>query len=305
MTEQYVAPMLALLLVSVMLFAGCAQDADAVGDTVTIGSYKYSETLILGEMAKILIEEHTDLKAENIGTFEGSHILHTATVSGDLDMYANWTGTQFTGVLEMEVTEDWRDNERVYEYCREQFEKQFNQTWLPPLGFNNTYALKMRRDDAEELGIETISDLRGVDSEIVVGTDANFQEREGDGYNAFTDHYDLEFADAIAMEIGLMYRAVDAGDVDCIVAYATDGRTAALDLKVLEDDMGFFPPYDGGFVVRQQLLDAYPEVEEALSVLWGHFDDERMAGLNARVDVHEEEYQDVAREYLEKMGWID
>ncbi len=288
--------------------AGCGEpvddDPDAPRGELVIGSSTFSEPWILGEIAKVLLED-AGFEVEHMIGFQGATLMHSATLGGELDIYPSWTGTQFTGVLEMEVTEEWRDPEKVYDYVYDEFQEQFDQTWSPPLGFNNTYALAVRSDFAEEHGLETTSDLRDLAPDLVIATDPTFQERIGDGYNDMLDHYDMEFGEVVGMDYGLMYRAVAQGDVDVAVAYTTDGRVVAMDLAILEDDLLFFPPYDGAMVMRNEILEQYPDIEEILSVMWGAFDEETMGALNAEVDVHEREYTDVAREFAEEMGWID
>lgn len=280
------------------------EDPDGPRGSLVIGSSTFSEPWILGEIAKVLLED-AGFEVEHMIGFQGATLQHSAMVGGELDIYPSWTGTQFTGVLEMEVTEEWRDPEKVYDFVYDEFQDRFDQTWSPPLGFNNTYALAVRRDFAEEHDLETTSDLRDLAPELIIATDPTFQERIGDGYDDMLEHYDLEFDEVVGMDYGLMYRAVAEGDVDVAVAYTTDGRIVAMDLVILEDDRLFFPPYDGAMVMRNEILEQYPDIEEILSVMWGAFDEETMGALNAEVDVNEREYTDVAREFAEEMGWID
>ncbi len=307
---------LALSLLSLAAFAaGCgggeADDTPSNGDSdmpsgsITIASSDFSEPWILGEIAKILLEENGNLDVTHTTNIQGSNVLHAGMESGDFDLYPNWTGTQFAGVLEMEITEEWRDREKVYDYVKEQFDEQFDAHWFPPLGFDNTYALCVRRDFAEEHGLETVSDIRPIAPDLEVSMDPTFKDRAGDGWEDFQAYYDMEFARGRSMDYGLLYRAVAQEDVDAAIAYSTDGRVAALDLKILEDDKSFFPPYDGAFVARNDTLEEFPQIEEVLSVMWGEFDVETMAALNAEVDVEDRDYQDVAREFAEEMGWID
>ena len=290
------------LVISLMAvgLAGCGGD----DRTITVGSSTFSEPWILAEVAAILLED-AGFEVEHIRGFQGAALQHSAMIGGELDIYVSWTGTQFTGILEMEVTEEWRDRDRVYDYVYEQFNDRYDQTWSPTLGFNNTYILAVRRSFAEEHNLETSSDLRELAPDLVIGMDPTFPERIGDGYSDMLEHYDFEFAEGASMEYGLMYRAVAEGDVDVAVAYSTDGRIITMDLKILEDDLGFFPPYDGALVIDNETLEEHPEIMDILAPMWGAFDEDVMGELNARVDVHEEEYDDVARDFVEEMGWID
>ena len=313
------ALLLALAMVGMVAACGPDEDPDDVADNgddpaddpveterITIGSTTFSEPWILGEAVKILLNEHVEgLEVDHVSGLQGSTMLHTAMMSGDLDLYVSWTGTQFTGVLEMEVTDEWKSAERVFDYVKQEFEEQFEQTWLPPFGFNNTYAIAVRQDFAEEHGLETSSDLVDLAPDMVIGVDQTFKERIGDGYFDMCEVYGFEFKDAVDMDYGIMYRSVAEGEVDAIVAYSTDGRIASMNLTILEDDKEFFPPYDGALVLRMDLLERYPEIEEVLTPLFGTIDEEVMGALNARVDVNEEEFEDVARDFLVQRGLID
>ncbi len=313
--------MLALILTTAMLAlallaAGCGGNGDSEpspdnGDddmpsgSITIASTDFSEPWILAEIAKVLLEENGNLDVTHTRNIQGSTVLHSGMESGDFDLYVSWTGTQFAGVLEKEITDEWRDREKVYDYVKEEFDEEFDAHWFPPLGFDNTYALCVRDAFAEEHDLETISDIREIAPEIEVSMDATFKDRPGDGWEAFLEYYDLEFARGHSMNYGLLYRAVAEEEVDAAIAYSTDGRVSALDLRILEDDKGFFPPYDGALVARNDTLEEFPQIEEVLSVMWDAFDIETMSSLNAQVDVEERDYEDVARDFVEEKGWID
>jgi len=302
----------ALVLVMALLASGCGSPAAQTGKpepkepgrTLRIGSTVFAETWMLAEMVKLLMEEHLGVKVEHIRNFQGSTPLHAAMRAGELDMYISYTGTQFTGILEMEVTDEWKDRHKIYQFVKDEFAQRFNHHWFEPFGFNNTYILAVREDFAEKNNLKTTSDLVPLAPGLVIGTDQTFQERIGDGYDDFTREYGLTFKEAVAMDYGLMYRAVAHGDVDVIVAYSTDGRIPAMNLALLEDDKGFFPPYDGVLVARMELLQEYPELEKILSPILGTIDDMTMAELNQEVDVKEREFYEVAQEFLKDKGLI-
>lgn len=303
----------AVALIGMLVGCGATDEPAENGDDppretrrASIGSTSFSEPWILAEMVMILLNEKVDgLEVNHVSLLEGSTMLHSAMMSGDLDMYISWTGTQFTGVLEMEVTEEWRDPQKVFEYVKSEFEERFEQTWLPPFGFNNTYAVAVRQDFADQHNLSKVSDLADLAEDMVIGVDTTFKERPGDGYYDMCQTYGFEFKQAVDMDYGIMYRSAAEGEVDAIVAYSTDGRIASMNLTVLEDDLDFFPPYDGGLVVTLDLLEEFPEIEEVLSPLFGTIDEAVMGELNARVDVHEEEFEDVARDFLVERGLID
>lgn len=302
--NQKIALIAAVALVVGMLALGGCQSDDK--DTIVLGSHVFSEPWILVEMAKLLIEENIDgVEVEHISGLQGAQVLHGAITTGEIDLYMSWTGTDFTGRLDMEVTDEWRDRDKVYDFVKEEFEERYDITLSPPLGFENTYAAAVTADFAEEHGLERISQLERLAPELTVGVDQWFMEQEGDGYNDFTEYYGFEFGRAVEMDYGIMYRSVQTGDVDVIIAYSTDGRIVSMDLVILEDDLSFFPPYDGVYVMSLDLLERFPEVQEALAPLFGTIDERTMGALNAEVDVNEREFQDVAREYLQERGLID
>jgi glycine betaine/choline ABC-type transport system substrate-binding protein len=292
-----------------------AQDADL--PTVTIGSKDFTEQIIVSEMLAVLLEDagYTVDRVLNLG---GSAIVHTALADGEIDAYVEYTGTGLLAILGLEIPEVDADAvstvegtppaggglaETVYEIVRTEYQEQFDLVWLEPWGFNNTYTLAMRADDVEEMGLETISDLEGIAGDLIFGATQEFVVRP-DGLPGLTEAYGFEFGNAVGMDPGLVYSALDNGDVDVISAFATDGRIPALNLVTLEDDLGFFPPYFAAPVVRQELLDASPEIAEIFNQLAGLIDDQTMADLNFRVDEGGEEPLDVATSFLEEQGLI-
>ncbi len=302
--------LLAMATIAILLVAaGCGgDDADAGSDEfptldLTVGSSTFSEPWILSEMVKIFLEELGHNVTHTINVQPDT--THAAMVAGDMDFYMSWTGTQFAGILEMEVTEEWRDREKVFDYVHDEFQERYNQTWFPSLGFNNTYALAVRQDFADEHDLQKATDLVPLAPELEIATDSTFQERIGDGFDDMAEHYGFEFKAVHGMSYGILYRAVAEGEVDVSVAYSTDGRIPAMNLVVLEDDKAFFPPYDGCIVARNEVLEKDPRIEETLSVMWGAIDEATMARLNTAVDVEEREFEDVAREFMIEQGWID
>jgi glycine betaine/choline ABC-type transport system substrate-binding protein len=191
----------------------------------------------------------------------------------------------------------------VYEIVATEYQSQFDVAWLEPWGFNNTYTLALRGDQASELGVVTITDLLDHDQDLVLGATQEFLVRD-DGLVGLEEVYGLEFADAVGLDPGLVYGAIESGDVDVISAFATDGRIPALGLTLLEDDLGFFPPYYAAPVIRQEILDQSPEVADILNQLSGMIDDETMADLNFQVDDGGLEAADVARTFLVEQSLI-
>lgn len=286
-----------VLLVLILLVPGCGHRAD----TVVIGGKKFSEQSILGEMYAALIEKHTQLRVERRFWLGGTQVVHQAILRGDIDMYPEYTGTAYQVVLKQSGL---NDPKRVFEAVRRAYAKQFHLRWLDPIGFNNTYALTMRRDDAERLNLRTISDLSERSDRLVAGLDPEFLERP-DGWPGLTKAYDLRLTSKPRqMDPGLVYRAVANGDVDVVDTYSTDGRIPAFKLVILEDDKRFFPPYYAAPVVREDVLKAHPELTKVLNMLAGKVSEAEMQRLNYEVDQQEKRPEDVARRFLREKGLL-
>lgn len=274
---------------------------------VRIGSHSNTEQLILAELI-IQVLEYAGYETEQ-SNLAGTFLVHEARNAGDIDVHVEYTGAGLT-VLEQNVADLREEGDPpqdvtsiVFDEVKRGYEENWNATWLEPFGFNNTYAMGMREAHAEALGIETVSDLKDHAGELVLGAQHEFLVRE-DGLPGMQDLYDIEFQNSQSMESGLMYSALDNEDVDVISAYSTDGRIQVLNIRLLEDDLGFFPPYHAAPVVRMELLDESPEVADVISQLAGQISDEQMQSLNYEVDNGGEEPADVARNFLTEEGLI-
>lgn len=303
------APLAALLATTMIMLAGCpreearTQEPSApgpapAGQEIVIGSKNFTEQVIIGEIMAQVLEHHLGVTVDRKFNLGGTFVCFSALKQGDLDLYADYTGTGLTAVLEREVM---RDADEVYNVVKDAYESEFGLTWLEPFGFNNTYALTMRRADAERLNITTISDLVAHAGEMVMGCTYEFLERP-DGYPGLEKRYGLQFKGTRGMDAGLTYRAAASEAVDVIDGFATDGRIPAFDLVILEDDRGFFPPYHAAPVVRMDVLERNPGIAEALNRLAGKIDDDTMRDMNYRVDEKNERPRDVAQEFLTAAG---
>jgi len=270
------------------------------GNTLIVGSKKFTEQRLLGEMLAQLVEDRTELTVERQFNLGGTMICHQALVDGDIDVYPEYTGTALVTILDRAVI---REPDAAYDVVAEAYDEQFDCIWLEPIGFNNTYAIAVREDDAAERRWSTISDVKGAAGELSAGFTHEFLGRD-DGYPGLKRKYDLSFEATRAMAPALMYKAIADGDVDVISAFATDGRIAAYDLQILDDDAGFFPPYFAAPVVRQAALEAHPELRKALGALAGRIDDATMQRLNFEVDEKKRDVADVARDFLTAQGLI-
>ncbi len=296
MKRVIVSTLLILATASLLFAGGGSEDA-----TINVAAQDVNETVILANMAKIIIEESTAYEATVNTNFTGSSVLHQAMVGGEIDVYPTWTGTQLTGVLRYEGPN--LTGEETFRRVKEGFEDSFGFTWTEPFGFNNTYVLVVRRETAEEYDLEVSSDLAPYAAEWRLAGDDNYDTRP-DAYPGWSAHYGIEFDEVLPMSYGLIYRAIDQGEVDVAAAYATDSRIEKLDLVLLEDDQEFFPDYSGAYVVSDRVIEEYPDVIEALNVLSGMIPTEEMIALNSRYD-DGEEADVIAREWLEANGIID
>lgn len=295
--------LLVLIAVTVVVFVAVIATQLRLRADVVVGGKDFTEQNVLGEIVALMIEENSDLSVDRRLYLGGTMICFRALQAGALDLYVEYTGTGLVNILDQEVIQD---PDEAYRTVQERFNELYELSWLAPLGFNNTYTLTMRRDHAEELGVEKISDLQDIDtSDLSAGFDAEFIERP-DGYPGLKEHYGFEVAGSVRqMDPGLMYRAAADGSVDIICAFATDGRIAAYDLLVLEDDLAFFPPYYAAPLVRNDTLQRFPELSGILNRLEGAISDEEMSEMNLRVDEDGESPRDVARQFLTEKGLID
>ena len=286
--------MLAMALV-VVSFSGCGKD------TIVIGSKDFGENIVLGEMFAQLIEKNTDMKVTRKLNMGGTFVCFEAIKKGDIDIYPEYTGTGLTAQLKMDVV---GEPDEAYRIVSEEFDKQFDITWLNPLGFNNTYTLAVTQAVYEQYGIETYSDLVKISDNLVFGAEHEFFDRQ-DGYDGLVDFYGMKFkGEPKKMNTALKYQAIGNGDMDVTDAFATDGPIKQYNLKVLEDDKGFFPPYYAAPIIRNKTLEEHPELSGLLNQLSGLLDDEAMTELNYLVDVEGKSVEATARDFLTEQGLI-
>lgn len=250
------------------------------GDAVVIGSKNFTEQDVLGEILAQELEER-GIPVERRFHLGGTFVCHNALVGGEIDLYPEYTGTALTAILKRAPVQD---PERALREVADAYARRWDLVWGPPLGFENTFALVVRRADAESLDLRTITDLGGVAARMTAGFGPEFMARE-DGYPGLRVAYGFEFGRIRQLDLGLMYRALAEREIDVAVANSTDGRIDALDLIVLADDRRYFPPYEAAAVVRRKALDRHPGLAEALEALGGVLDAGTMRRLNREIDV--------------------
>ena len=268
---------------------------------IVIGSKNFTESLMLGELMAQEIEAHSQLKVERRFYLAGTYICQQAILSGRIDIYPEYTGTALTAILKQKVE---RDRAEVYQRVKSGYETRLGLTLSPPFGFNNTFAMEIRGDDARKLGVNTLSQAAAYAPHWRAGFGYEFMERP-DGYPGLAAAYGLHFAEAPrVMDLGLLAPALKNHQIDMAAGNATDGLIPALDLFVLDDDRHYFPPYEAVAVVRQQTLHEHPEVAQALAALGGKISDDDMRKMNYALDGQHRDAKEVAREFLSSKGLI-
>lgn len=281
-----------------LLLPSCAPSHS---NRIVIGSKNFTESLMLGEIMAQLIESRMHITVERRFYLAGSYICQQAILAGRIDIYPEYTGTALTAILKQKVG---GDRAGVYQRVKSEYETRFGLTLGPPFGFNNTFAMEIRGDDARRLKLKTLSEAAAFTPQWQAGFGYEFMERP-DGYAGLAAAYGLHFAaPPRIMDLGLLAPALKNHQIDMAAGNATDGLIPALDLFVLEDDRHYFPPYEAVAVVRQQTLQQHPELAEILSELDGKISDQEMQKLNYALDGQHRDAQDVAREFLRSKALV-
>ena len=269
---------------------------------ITIGGKADTESEVLANLAGQLLEAEGFEVERELGM--QSVLVRQALETDEVDFYYEYTGTAYTLYHEEEDQDIMTDSQEVYEWVREADEEE-NIIWLDRLDYNNTYTVMLRQEDAEEWGVESISDLAAEQDELDLefATDTEFYERP-DGFYALTEAYGLEFADVSRMSAGIIYEALQEGQIDSGTGYSTDGRIEAFGLVNLEDDQDFFPVYNPAPTIRADVLEEYPEIEEILKPLAENLSEEEVREMNGQVDIEHREAEDVTEEWLEDNGLL-
>lgn len=295
--KNFMGLAIALVFLLSIALTGCSG-----GDKIVIGSKDFSENILLGEIFSQLIEAKTDIKVERKLNLGGTFVCFEAIKNGQIDIYPEYTGTGLTAQLKMDVI---GEPDEAYRVVAEEFNKQFDIKWLSPLGFNNTYTLAVNDKVYQQYGVETFSDLAKISENLVFGAEHEFFDRQ-DGYEGLVEKYSLKFkGEPKKMNVSLKYQAIGNGDMDVTDAFATDGAIKQYNLKVLTDDLGFFPPYYAAPIIRNATLERYPELEDVLNTLANAIDDATMTELNYKVDVEGKNVATVAKEFLNERGLLE
>lgn len=290
-----------------VLAAFCMLVPYGIGTSGDIELYDgdYSETQLMHHMVKMLVEDKTDLSVNIKDQMSQVNNFNALKSDGHTcDLMISYDGTLLTTFFHQDVT-DVPDGITIYDYVNKVAAEKYNMQMLEKLGFDNTYAVAVPQEIADKYNLEKVSDLVPVANQLTFGAEQSFFTLEGSmKYNPFVEFYGLNFKDSIPVDQGLKYTAIENGSFDVTVVYATDGLNRKVGLKVLEDDRSFFPDYNGAFLVRNDLIEKYPELESILNELAGAISTEQMAELTYQVDVAGRSVDDVAKEFLVNLGLI-
>ena len=279
------------ILLLAMTLVGCSNNQEK---RIAIASKNFTEQVILGELFAQHIEAKTNLKVDRRLNLGGTFICHQGIVAGEIDIYPEYTGTAFTAILKNQPI---NDSKVVFQKVKQAYADQFGLTVMAPLGFNNTFAIIVRQQDAKQLGITTISDAAKYTPKWRAGFGYEFTQR-ADGFEGLAKTYGLKFAESPkSMDLGLTYRAIADKQVDLIAGDSTAGLISSLNLVVLKDDKHYFPPYDAVAIARKATLEKYPELNQVLKDLEGKISEDDMRRLNFMVDGEKRDVRQVVREF--------
>jgi osmoprotectant transport system substrate-binding protein len=270
-------------------------------DRIVVGSKNFTESFLLGEIMAQMIEARTSLKVDRRFYLAGTYICQQAILAGRIDVYPEYTGTALTAILKQDTSAQKED---VYKRVKNEYERRFGLTLGPAFGFNDTFAMEIRGEDARRLNIKTLSQATAFAPQWRAGFGYEFMERP-DGYRGLAATYGLHFQEQPRiMDLGLLARALKDHQIDLAGGNTTDGLIPALDLFVLADDRHYFPPYEAVPVIRRQTLEQHPEIAQILADLGGKISDEEMQNLNYAVEGQHRDATEVVHEFLRSKGLV-
>lgn len=280
-----------------LLLSGCMPKSSRL----TVGSKNFTEQLVLGELLAQYLARFTSVPINRRFYLAGTYICHQALLAGRIDMYVEYTGTALVAILKEKPVSD---HAAVFNTVKDLYSRRFGLEVLPSLGFDNTFAMVMRGNDARRLRLKTLSDAAAISSQLRLGVGYEFLERP-DGYPGLAAKYGFKFAETPrVMDLGLLYRALQNNQVDIVAGSNTDGLIAALDLVVLEDDRHYFPPYDAVPIVRRATLERHPEIAAALQKLSGRITADDMRRMNYAVDGEKKDAALVVKDFLHGSSFL-
>ena len=279
-----------------------AAASQAEKDPIEIATKPMTEQYILGEMLKILIEDSTDYTVNvTQGIGGGTSNIHPAMEAGEFDLYPEYTSSGYVMVLDHSAS--GVSDEEIWETLQKEYHEKYGMAWVGLYGFNNTFAVAVRSDVAQQYNLKTTSDLAAVSGELVFGGNPDYIERE-DGFGLLCETYGLEFKDVMDIDIGLKYQAMANGEIDVTNGFTTDAQLGSGDVVALEDDLKLQANYYCSTVVREDTLEEYPGLEEALMKMDGILTDTEMAELNYKLEIEGLDEHQIALDFLTEKGLI-
>jgi osmoprotectant transport system substrate-binding protein len=292
MARAYVCTCLILALIG----AGCSDDRRRV----TVGSKNFLEQVLLGELIAQHVERRLGVAVARRLNLGGTLLAHRALLNGDIDLYPEYTGTALTAVLALPPS---TDVDSVRDRVKREYEQRYGLQWLDPLGFENSFAMIVRRADAERDQLESLSDAAHRKAAWTLGVGYEFQQRP-DGLPRLLETYALKWTGPpTTMDLGLLYRALEQGQVDMIAGNSTDGPLSVFDVTVLRDDRHSFPAYEAAVVVHPDVLARVPGLSGVLNELTGRLSEETMRWLNHQAVSRRGQVGDIVREFLDGAEW--
>ena len=289
-----------LFLMALLAAMGTAAGCRRSRPHITIGSKFFTEQVVLGELLAQHIEARTGIPVVRKSNLGGTLLCHKALVAGDLDLYVEYTGTALTAVLHESPGND--SSAAIYERVKRAYAERFHLAVTEPLGFENTFAMVVRGEDASRYHLKNVSDIVPLAPHWRAGFGYEFLERP-DGYKGWSERYGLRFAgEPSLMDLGLIYRALVDHKVDIVAGNSTDGLIDALHLVPLADDRHYFPPYDAVPIVRMDTLARFPQLRAALADLGGKITADDIRHMNAEVDANQRDAAAVVREFRSAHG---
>jgi osmoprotectant transport system substrate-binding protein len=291
-------PLLALLTASILI--ACASSGSSPQASIKVGSKDFTEQIIIGEMYALTLEQagFTVERKLNLG---GTPVAQAALENDEIDLYPEYTGTGLLTVLKLPALSNPQE---VLQSVSQGYKQKYNLIWLEPAPMNNTQALAMTEAGAKKFGVRTISQMVAKANELTLIGPPEFEVREDGLPGIKTKYGNFDLKDYKSVDAGLRYKGLVDGEADVAVAFGTDGEIAAFKLVVLEDDKQLFPPYQIAPIVRQETLDANPNLAAALNALAPKLTTEVMRRLNYEVSGKQREPVEVAREFLTQQGVI-
>lgn len=293
-TKRFMALLLAAASLLTFSLSGCGTSDQG---TIRVGSKDFTESLIVAEIYALALEDN-GYKVDRKLNVAGS-LVHTAITDDEFDLYPEYTGTALLSVLQMDMDSD---PDSVYNTVKEEYNKQFELTWLDSTQVNDRNGIAIRKETAQQYGIATMSDLQANADKLKLCSQGEFEQRE-DGLPGLAKVYgEFNFASIKLYDSGLKYQILENGEADVCPAYSTDAQLVNTDkFAYLEDDKQFWPPYYMAPVVRNDALKENPEIAEILNKVSAKLDTETMISLNAKVDIDKQEYDEVAKEFYDSI----